>query len=200
MPESVDTRALERQARTLHPGGWAVESERPIATILGSCVAVCLHEPRLGLCGMNHFLLPRRHAQSAYGEEDPDVVLAGDYAMEVLVNAMLARGASKSSLIAKAFGGGTVMHSLQTMIGEDNARFAREWLQREGIALVAEDLGGACSRKVVAVPNGDVFCRRMAVVSADVQEAVNREWSWQQKGQKEGGAVVASSTRRIELF
>lgn len=194
MSEPVDTRALERQAKTLHPGGWAVESERPIATILGSCVAVCLYEPHLGICGMNHFLLPRRHPG---GEDDPDVVLAGDYAMEVLVNAMLARGASKSRLIAKAFGGGTVVHSLQTMIGEDNARFAREWLQREGIALVAEDLGGPCSRKVIAVPDGDVFCRRMAVATPDAQEAVKREWRWQQKG---SGTDAPAPIRRIELF
>ncbi len=194
MPESVDTRALERQAKTLHPGGWAVESERPIATILGSCVAVCLYEPHLGICGMNHFLLPRRHPGS---DDDPDVVLAGDYAMEVLVNAMLARGASKSRLMAKAFGGGTVVHSLQTMIGEDNARFAREWLKREGIALVAEDLGGACSRKVIAVPDGNVFCRRMAVATPDAQEAVKREWRWQQKGT---AADTPTTIRRIELF
>lgn len=192
MPEPVDTRALERQAKTLHPGGWAVESDRPIATILGSCVAVCLYEPRLGLCGMNHFLLPRRHSG---GEDDPDVVLAGDYAMEVLVNAMLARGANKSRIVAKAFGGGTVVHSLQTMIGEDNAKFAREWLQREGIALVAEDLGGACSRKVIAVPDGDVFCRRMAVATPDVEEAVKREWRWQNTG-----IDTPTPIRRIELF
>ena len=33
-----------------------------LTTILGSCVAVCLRDPRAGIGGMNHFLLPETHA------------------------------------------------------------------------------------------------------------------------------------------
>ena len=57
-PAGATGRGLERVARVINPGGWAVESERPIATLLGSCVAVCLIDPQLHLAGMNHFLLP----------------------------------------------------------------------------------------------------------------------------------------------
>ena len=42
------------------PGGYYV-TEKPdevIITILGSCVAAYIHDPKLGIGGMNHFMLP----------------------------------------------------------------------------------------------------------------------------------------------
>ncbi len=192
----LDPRLLERQAKVLHPGGWAVEGERPLATVLGSCVAVCLHDPRQQLSGMNHFMLPQRHHAHTL-PEDHDTVLAGDYAMEVLVNAMMARGCRKQHLQAKAFGGGTVVHSLHTMIGENNARFAQNWLRREGIPLLAEDLGGPWSRKVIALPNGDVFCRRLSAQTEVLEQVLEQEWRWQED---QGRAAPASKTKNIELF
>ena len=195
-----DAKILERQAKVLHPGGWAVEGERPLATVLGSCVAVCLHDPHQQLSGMNHFMLPQRHHAHTL-PEDPDTVLAGDYAMEVLVNAMMAHGCRKQHLQAKAFGGGTVVHSLHTMIGENNARFAQSWLQREGIPLLAEDLGGPWSRKVIALPNGDVFCRRLSaqteVLEPALEQVLEQEWRWQER---QSHAAPASKTKNIELF
>ena len=169
----LSAKAIEATALNINPGGWAVEHERPIVTLLGSCVAVCLFDPKLQLAGMNHFLLPSRgegrHA-------DIDVVLAGDYAMEVLVNALFERGSRKQRLIAKAFGGGTIVSSIKTAIGERNIEFAVEWLKREGIPLVASDFGGAWSRKVICVPaTGDAFCRRMPITQSVVERVIEDE-------------------------
>lgn len=152
-------RSLEQRSRSVLPGAWLIETERPLSTLLGSCVAVCLYDPQLRMGGMNHFMLPemgkRDHA-------DTDTLLSGDYAMEELLNAMLTRGARKARLQAKAFGGGTIIAKLAgTAIGERNVAFAREWLQREGIPLVASDFLGPWSRKVILEPTrGDAFCRR----------------------------------------
>lgn len=169
---------LERIAHNINPGEWAVEHGRPIVTLLGSCVAVCLFEPKLKLAGMNHFLLPSRR-KGSYA--DIDVVLAGDYAMEVLVNAMLKKGARKERLIAKAFGGGTIVSSIKTAIGERNAEFAVEWLKREKIPLVASDFGGEWSRKVICVPStGDAYCRRMPITQPVVLQVVEAEEIYQQ--------------------
>lgn len=153
-------RELERRARVILPGGWAVDQQLPIATLLGSCVAVAFYDPHLRLAGMNHFMLPHFDRVAERAEED--ALLAGDYAMEALLNGMLARGAKKARLFAKAFGGGAVVSSLdRSPIGERNVQFAREWLVREGIPLRASDFLGPWSRKVVVDPaSGDVFCRR----------------------------------------
>jgi chemotaxis protein CheD len=181
---------FERLAFNINPGGWAVETERPIATLLGSGVAVCLYDPKLRLGGMNHFLLPSKRAGAG---DDTDVVLAGDYAMEVLVNAMLAKGAHKDRLVAKAFGGGNIVSSIRMAIGDRNAEFAAEWLAREGIPLTASDFGGPWSRKVLCVPNtGEAFCRRSPVNQA-VTEVVKAEAAYEQ-------SLAAPKVKRVELF
>lgn len=182
---------FERLAFNINPGGWAVETERPISTLLGSCVAVCLYDSKLRLGGMNHFLLPSKRAGAG---DDTDVVLAGDYAMEVLVNAMLAKGAHKDRLVAKAFGGGNIVSSIRMAIGDRNAEFAVEWLSREGIQLTASDFGGPWSRKVVWVPNtGEAFCRRSPVNQA-ATEVVKAEAAYEQS------LATAKAAKRVELF
>lgn len=190
-----DPKELERRARNINPGGWAVESERPISTLLGSCVAVCLYDAKLRLAGMNHFLLPSRARSSS---DDADVILAGDYSMEVLLNTMLNKGAVKSRIVAKAFGGGTIVTSIQTAIGERNSDFAKEWLEREGVPLVAHDFGGAWSRKVIFTPDcGDAYCRRLPINQPDVQDVVRAEQVYEQSLAR---PPKPSSDKKIELF
>jgi len=41
------------------PGEYYVtKTDEIIATVLGSCVSVCLRDTKLGIGGMNHFMLP----------------------------------------------------------------------------------------------------------------------------------------------
>ena len=167
---TLPAKELERHARNIHPGAWAVESQRPLSTLLGSCVAVCLFDPHLRLGGINHFMLPDM-GRSKHG--DVDSLLSGNFAMEALLNALLNKGAKKPRLQAKAFGGGTIIDTDQgaASIGMRNASFAKEWLQREGIPLVSTDLLGPWSRKIIFLPsNGEAFCKRMVtnMATADV--------------------------------
>lgn len=185
---------LERLSLNINPGGWAVDLHTPIATLLGSCVAVCLYDPGLHIGGMNHFLLPS-HSNSKHG--DTDIVLSGDYAMEVLLNALLNKGAQKKRLVAKAFGGGNIVSSIRMAIGDRNADFAREWLEREGIPLTAQDMGGPWSRKVVFLPgNGDAWCRRIASTQSTALEAAVAEAAYEQTLTR----LPVSTGKKIELF
>lgn len=172
-------RQLEQIARNVLPGAWIVETRTPVATLLGSCVAVCLYDPGLKLGGMNHFMLPE---MSQRDHADADMTLSGNYAMEALLNAMLAKGARKARLSAKAFGGGAILKGLTIGlgIGERNVAFAREWLSRENIPLAAADLLGPWSRKVVFDPaSGDVFCRRMSREDSTVDRIASQEAAYQ---------------------
>jgi len=185
---------FERIARNINPGGWAIETEKPIATLLGSCVAVCLFDPKLKLGGMNHFLLP---SKTSSANADTDVILNGDYAMEVLANGLYSKGANKSRLVAKAFGGGTIVSSIRMAIGERNAQFAQEWLEREGIPLIASDFSGPWSRKVVFVPEtGDAFCRRIPTTQATATEVAKAEQDYERTLIRPAAAVE----KKIELF
>ncbi|HTH41154.1 MAG TPA: chemotaxis protein CheD [Rhodocyclaceae bacterium] len=186
---------LERVSLNINPGGWAVEPHKPIATLLGSCVAVCLFDPILHIGGMNHFLLPS-HSNSKHG--DTDVVLSGDFAMEILLNALINKGAQKKRLVAKAFGGGNIVSSIRMAIGDRNASFAREWLDTEGIPLIGQDLGGPWSRKVVFLPgNGDVWCRRIASSQTDAHQALAAEAAYEQTLVR---PAVPAAGKKIELF
>lgn len=171
----LPAKEIERLARTIHPGAWAIEPERPLATLLGSCVAVCLFDQQVGVGGLNHFMLPdiRRSMH-----DDVDSLLSGSYAMESLLNALLQRGAKKSRLQAKAFGGGTIIEAVgpSMSIGLRNANFTKEWLAREGIPLLASDFLGPWSRKVLFMPQtGDAYCRRMLTNMAAAEVIAKEE-------------------------
>ena len=117
-----------------------------LTTLLGSCVAVCLHDPKAGLGGMNHFLLPSGGNARAGGER------YGVNAMEILINDLLKMGARRSRLVAKLFGGAQLGDGM-AHIGAENARFAERFLHVEGIPCVASSLGGALPRRVRFVPS-----------------------------------------------
>ena len=85
--KKLPARDIEHLARTIHPGNWAIEAERPLSTLLGSCVAVCLVAPLARIGGLNHFLLPNiRRSSSA----PTDSLLSGDNAMAALLDAIIA--------------------------------------------------------------------------------------------------------------
>src|SRR5262245_23557968 len=68
------------------PGEFFVsDDDIVIATTLGSCIAACLWDRERRIGGMNHFMLP-----------DGDSGRYGSYAMELLINQLMKRGASRS--------------------------------------------------------------------------------------------------------
>jgi chemotaxis protein CheD len=114
-----------------------------VTTILGSCVAVCLWDPDRRVGGINHFLLP---------EGVPPSSRFGDSAVRMLVESVLALGASRTRLRAKIFGGACVLEAFRHdthPLGARNVEVARERLRAEQIPVVGEDVGGDLGRKLV---------------------------------------------------
>lgn len=192
----LPSKEIERLARSIHPGAWAIEVERPLATLLGSCVAVCLFDPVSRIGGLNHFMLPNI-GRGQHG--DVDSLLSGDYAMESLLNALLNKGAKKIRLQAKAFGGGTIIDTKvgSLSIGMRNANFAKDWLEREGIMLMSSDFLGPWSRKVLFLPNtGDAWCRRMVTNMATAEVIAREEQAYADTLAQKAKPVA----NKIELF
>ena len=131
-----------------------------ISTVLGSCVAACIRDPRAGVGGMNHFMLPEGDGDSPSSA----TMRYGAFAMEVLINELLKAGAARERLEAKVFGGGAVLSAMQQMnIGERNARFVLNYLNTEGIPVLAQDLGDVHARRIGYFPrDGRVMVRRLA--------------------------------------
>lgn len=156
-----DTR-LKAHVFKLMPGHFHVaNADEVIGTLLGSCVAACIHDPMRGIGGMNHFLLPE-----AGPSEDPSAVVSngaryGAFAMESLINALLSRGAARQRLQVKLFGGARVLARLSD-VGERNIVFVRRYVALEGLTVVGEDLGGEQPRKILMYPaTGRVLVRRL---------------------------------------
>ncbi|MCB1333359.1 MAG: chemotaxis protein CheD [Roseivivax sp.] len=112
-----------------------------LSTVLGSCIAACLHDPVAQIGGMNHFLLPNRD-----GADSGDIRY-GAHAMELLINGLLKQGAHRDRMQAKLFGGASMAANLRD-IGRSNAAFAQEFLRRENLPIVSESVGGQMARRV----------------------------------------------------
>ena len=192
----LQAKEIERLARNVQPGAWSVDTEKPLSTLLGSCVAVCLFDPALKIGGINHFMLPAM-GRSKYG--DVDSLLSGNFAMEALLNALTGRGARKARLQAKAFGGGTIIDSDASApnIGMRNASFAKEWLQREGIPLLSSDFLGPWSRKIIFLPfNGEAFCKRLVTNMATASVIAREERSYAETLLQ----IPTAVDKKVELF
>lgn len=125
------------------------EADVVISTLLGSCISVCLQDPEARVGGMNHFLLGepgKDHHVSAQ-----DMQRYGIHAMELLINALMRKGASRSRLRAQIYGGANIVAGLGS-IGSSNAEFARRFMHTEGIKIGHCDVGGRHARRVEFVP------------------------------------------------
>jgi chemotaxis protein CheD len=148
----------------LLPGDYYVtRAEEVLDTVLGSCVSACIRNPRLGIGGMNHFMLPR---PSGVGGDTWESLAGratryGSASMEQLINRILNAGGTRADLEVKIFGGGHVLASLSD-VGMRNVTFVREFLKQEGLSVSSEDVGKDCPRHVRYFPmTGRVLVRHL---------------------------------------
>lgn len=85
----------------IDPGEFYVSTKQEvISTLLGSCVAACLYDETTRIIGMNHFLLAYRHHSFSKPTIESEEGRYGMYAMELLINTMMAKGARREKLKA----------------------------------------------------------------------------------------------------
>ena len=169
-------RKFESEAVKVLPGEYFVTSTNVLmVTVLGSCVSACIRDRDKGIGGMNHFML----ADSGDAGALSSSARYGTYAMEILINHLLKLGARRTSLEAKVFGGGRVMEKLtSSMVGERNAKFVKDFLKTEGIAVAAEDLLDVYPRKVYFFPqNGRVLVRKLVRLHNDTLIRREKEYA-----------------------
>lgn len=137
----------------------------PIATLLGSCVAVMIYDDVKKIKGMNHFLLPSSCAKGASCR-------FGLYAMETMLNEMYKLGSKKEDLSAKIAGGGAILQSFSDNIGERNVMFARHFCKTEGIKIISESVLGNSGRIVMLDSEFKTIVRSIANRSMDERLAI----------------------------
>ncbi len=134
------------RTHTLHPGD-VVCAERgdTLETLLGSCIAVILTDPRRTLGVMCHIV----HSAPAMSAARDSAAHAGT-ALLAMYRLLLARGIVPHLCEAYVFGGGNMFpaHYQRWPIGATNSRTVLEALAQARVQVLAHDVGGNSYRRL----------------------------------------------------
>ena len=127
---------------------------------LGSCVGIAIRDPATGIGGLVHIMLP----DSTEIRNNTNRPKFADTGIEDLVKAIVAKGGSRSRLVAKIAGGAQMFafggKSDMIRVGERNALASKKKLSEMKIPILAEDTGKDYGRTVVFYPKtGDFLIR-----------------------------------------
>lgn len=137
---------VARAAHYLHAGAvHCAQVPTAVSTVLGSCVSVCLWDARLGVGGLNHYMLPFLPAGAAPSAR------YGDVALPELLLQLAALGAGPAHLQARVYGGAHVMQALEHArhLGSDNVELALRFLAALGIPVLSRETGGTRGRQLL---------------------------------------------------
>jgi chemotaxis protein CheD len=183
---------FEQSIITIHPGEYHVSGDDIIiATVLGSCVSVAFWDQRLRQGGINHFMLP-----GDLGDEDmirSKNAKYGMFAIELLYNELLKAGSRKGDIVAKVFGGASVLRleSGPTKIPKGNVDFAVSFLRKENIPILANDTGGILPRKIFFfAQTGKVLLKRIAGTMASSVEREEEAYLDKIKREESGSVTL----------
>ena len=136
---------------------------------LGSCVGICLYDRLTRVAGLSHIMLP----SSTLSRDKAQPARYADTAIPLLIQRMVAAGASKSRLQAKIAGGAkmfaTVSNNSLANIGQRNVAAVKEALRSYGIPIIADDTGKDYGRTLYfSAEDG----------SMRIKSAKHGEWVW----------------------
>ena len=127
---------------------------------LGSCIGIALYDAQTRVGGLAHIMLPDSNQARATDNK----AKFADTALPVLLEQVIALGASKSRITAKIAGGSQMFTFAQATdvmrIGDRNVEAVREMLKNLSIRLVADDVGGNYGRTVeLLLASGDFLIK-----------------------------------------
>jgi len=153
----------------LRPGElWTTDIPTRVKTVLGSCVAITMRAPRLGLASITHCLLP-----SAGGRPETlsrsEALKYVDATIGILIDTFASHGAAVSELEVKLIGGADNLQPSGApsfySVGGRNVQMALDGLAQRGITPVASIVGGRSGRVMVFdTATGDVFVKVLSRV------------------------------------
>ena len=152
----------------LHPGQMCF-CDRPsrVETVLGSCVAVTMWNPRLCIGCICHAVLPRNRGSG----DDPLKYV--DSSIQSMLQVLDRNASRRHDLEVKVFGGASMRRPVANhkSVGSQNVDVALALLRDEGFALRTSDTGGTSGRKLLFYSaTGEVYVKRIPM------EAGGRSW------------------------
>jgi chemotaxis protein CheD len=130
----------------LHPGDVVcADRDDQLDTLLGSCVAIILTDPRRSIAAMCHLV----HS-SPCGVQAPDNGAYAEVALGMMFRLLRQRGINPTLCDAYVYGGGNMFPTqpAQADVGAKNAQWALCALAEAGIRVVDQQLGDNVYRRV----------------------------------------------------
>lgn len=136
---------------------------------LGSCLGVVLYDDEANVGGLAHVMLP---SGDEAGSDATNPGKFADTAIRAMLRRMVEEGATYTDVEAKIAGGSDMFEfeSFGEGVGDRNVEAARAELEKLGVPLVAEDVGGEKGRTVEFNPTTGVF--RITIADGDVGDDV----------------------------
>ena len=138
-----------------------------VTTVLGSCLAVTLYTPKMGIGTICHAFLPDSTDSKPSRRAEPQICRFVDTALQNMLETMDKIGVPRRDLVIKMFGGSTglavrnVDHTSYD-IGWRNIAMARRLLKFVRLDIQAEDVGGGHGRKLMFnTRTGEVWVKRL---------------------------------------
>lgn len=125
---------------------------------LGSCVGIAIRDPITKIGGLAHIMLP----DSKSIKNNSNIPKFADTGIEELVKRVVAKGASRTRLVAKIAGGAQMFafqggNSDATRVGERNVEATKKKLAELKIPILAQDTGLNYGRTVIFYPETGDF-------------------------------------------
>jgi chemotaxis protein CheD len=122
--------------------------EKPLRTLLGSCIGLALYSPRSKVGGLAHIVL-----SYSRGQQGPPAKYA-DTAIPEMIRRIELAGGRSNSLKAKVAGGANMLGSQAiSTIGDQNLETIQRLLREFEIPIVAEHCGGEQGRRMTFYPD-----------------------------------------------
>jgi len=135
------------------------QSGELITYALGSCIGICLYDPGIKLAALIHIMLP---INMEAGRKN--TMKYADTGIRETLKQMEVKGAKRARMIAKIAGGAKMFdvpgNGSLGNIGQRNIECVRLTLKREGIRIMAEDVGGTVARTLTLSADTGQGCIR----------------------------------------
>ncbi len=114
---------------------------------LGSCIAVIIFDPRAGVGGMLHYMLPESSLDPEKAKKNP--CMFADTGITHLFKSSYQLGAKKENIKVKIVGGAQMLDPNGLFnIGKRNYLAMRKIFWKNNVAIAAEHVGGEVNRTV----------------------------------------------------
>ena len=138
-----------------------------VTTVLGSCLAVTMHAPKMGIGTICHAFLPDSSESKKNESHEPQVCRFVDTALQNMLETLDKIGIPRRDLVIKMFGGssGIAVRGLEYSsynVGRRNVEMAKKLLKFARLDIAAKDIGGNQGRKLMFhTQTGEVWIKRL---------------------------------------